>query len=63
MFQPEKIIIADDHPLFRQALKLMISAHFNDVSVLEAEDAQRWLEGKSPKKVIVVPKRIINVVV
>jgi DNA-binding NarL/FixJ family response regulator len=38
MFQSEKIIIADDHPLFRQALKLMISAHFKDVLVLEAED-------------------------
>ena len=38
MFQSEKIIIADDHPLFRQALKVMISAHFKDVSVLEAED-------------------------
>ncbi|MFT5757074.1 MAG: DNA-binding NarL/FixJ family response regulator [Alteromonadaceae bacterium] len=38
MFQSEKIIIADDHPLFRQALKLMISAHFKDISVLEAED-------------------------
>ena len=32
-------------------------------AVLEAEDAQRWLEGKAPKKIIVVPKRIINVVV
>jgi DNA-binding NarL/FixJ family response regulator len=38
MFQSEKIIIADDHPLFRQALKLMISAHFKDITVLEAED-------------------------
>ncbi len=32
-------------------------------SVLEAEEAQRWLEGKAPRKVIVVPKRIINIVV
>ncbi|MBA6347551.1 response regulator transcription factor [Colwellia sp. BRX8-9] len=38
MFQSEKIIIADDHPLFRQALTLMISAHFSDIDVLEAED-------------------------
>lgn len=38
MFQSEKIIIADDHPLFRQALKLMISAHFEDITVFEAED-------------------------
>jgi leucyl-tRNA synthetase len=32
-------------------------------AVLESEEAQRWLENKPPKKVIVVPKRIINVVV
>jgi len=32
-------------------------------AVLEAEDAQKWLEGKPPRKIIVVPKRIINVVV
>lgn len=32
-------------------------------AVLETEDAQKWLQGKAPKKVIVVPKRIINVVV
>jgi leucyl-tRNA synthetase len=32
-------------------------------AVLQAEEARRWLEGKTPKKIIVVPKRIINVVV
>ncbi|MEA1877170.1 MAG: leucine--tRNA ligase [Bacteroidota bacterium] len=31
--------------------------------VIKHELAQKWLDGKSPKKVIVVPKRIINVVV
>ena len=31
--------------------------------VLEAEAIQKWLEGKSPKKVIVVPKKIVNIVV
>ena len=30
--------------------------------VLKAEEAQKWLEGKTPKKVIVVPGRIINIV-
>jgi leucyl-tRNA synthetase len=30
---------------------------------VEAEDAQKWIEGKTVRKVIVVPKRIINVVV
>jgi leucyl-tRNA synthetase len=31
--------------------------------VLAAEAAQKWLEGKQLKKVIVVPKKIINIVV
>ena len=31
-------------------------------SVLASEAVQRWLEGKQPKKIIVVPKRIVNVV-
>lgn len=30
---------------------------------LEAPDAQKWLDGNTPKKVIVVPKKIVNVVV
>jgi len=37
MFQPEKIIIADDHPLFRQALKAMLKSHFEGVTIYEAE--------------------------
>ena len=32
-------------------------------SVLENEVVKKWLEGKTPKKVIVVPNRIVNVVV
>jgi leucyl-tRNA synthetase len=32
-------------------------------TALEAEEAQRWLEGKTVRKVIVVPKRIVNIVV
>ena len=31
--------------------------------VLASETIQKWLEGKSPKKVIVVPKKIVNVVI
>ncbi|MEZ4905458.1 MAG: leucine--tRNA ligase [Spirosomataceae bacterium] len=30
--------------------------------VLENETVQKWLEGNTPKKVVVVPKRIVNVV-
>lgn len=31
--------------------------------VLNSEEAQKWIEGKSIKKIIVVPQRIVNVVV
>jgi len=32
-------------------------------AVLQMDDAQKWLQGKSPRKVIVVPGKIVNVVV
>ena len=32
-------------------------------AVLEDEVVQRWLEGKAPRKIIVVPGRIVNVVI
>ncbi|MBO4307243.1 MAG: hypothetical protein J5848_02895, partial [Bacteroidales bacterium] len=31
-------------------------------AVMAAEESQKWLGGKEPKKVIFVPKRIINIV-
>ena len=31
-------------------------------TVLEHADSQKWIDGKTPKKVIVVPKKIVNVV-
>lgn len=31
--------------------------------ILSSEEAVKWLEGKTPKKVIVVPKRIVNIVI
>lgn len=34
-----------------------------EATVLTHESAQKWLEGKAPKKVIVVPGKIVNVVV
>ncbi|GIU13431.1 response regulator transcription factor [Shewanella sp. MBTL60-007] len=37
MLQPLKIIIADDHPLFRQALVNILTVHFDGVSLYEAE--------------------------
>ena len=51
----------------KMRFKLEIPADMDSKSieekVLSAEEAQKWLEGKSPKKVIVVPKRIINIVI
>ena len=32
-------------------------------AVLEAEESAKWLEGKTPKKIIVVHKKIVNIVV
>ncbi len=34
-----------------------------EAAVLTAPEAQKWLEGKVPKKVIIVPNKIINVVI
>ena len=31
--------------------------------VVTAPEAQKWLEGKTPKKIIVVPGKIINIVI
>ena len=31
--------------------------------VVQAPEAQKWLDGKAPKKVIVVPGKIINIVI
>ncbi len=33
-----------------------------EAAVLASPDAERWLEGKTPRKVIVVPGRIVNIV-
>ena len=30
--------------------------------VMADEQAQKWIEGKTPKKVIIVPKKIVNIV-
>ena len=31
-------------------------------TVMANEQAQKWIEGKTPKKVIIVPKKIVNIV-
>jgi leucyl-tRNA synthetase len=32
-------------------------------AVLSAQESQKWIAGKTPKKVIIVPKKIINIVI
>ena len=48
----------------RFTLELPTTASREEIesAVLASDETQRWLEGKSPKKVIVVPGRIINIV-
>jgi leucyl-tRNA synthetase len=48
---------------FNIELPLSLSPAEIEKIVLEAEDSQKYLEGKTPKKVIVVPGRIVNIVV
>lgn len=47
--------------------KVQLSADLNPKEIEEQalahENVQKWMEGKTPKKVIVVPKKIVNVVV
>jgi leucyl-tRNA synthetase len=44
------------------SLPIDMSAADVEKAALSHEKAAQWLEGKTPKKVIVVPKRIVNVV-
>ncbi len=48
---------------FKMALPVDLDAHGVEAAVMASADAAKYLEGKSPKKVIVVHKRIVNVVV
>ncbi len=48
---------------FLLELPLDLSKEAVEKLVLEHENSEKWLEGKAPKKVIVVPGKIVNVVV
>ena len=48
---------------FKQEYPLSATAADIQASVVKAEGAQKWLAGKTPKKVIVVPGKIINIVI
>jgi len=49
----------------RTTISFAIDRAANEIEkeVLADETVQKWLEGKAPKKVVVVPKRIVNVVI
>ncbi|MBP5664024.1 MAG: leucine--tRNA ligase [Bacteroidales bacterium] len=48
---------------FNLELPVTMSAEEVQAAVLAAPEAQKWLEGKTPKKVIFVPKKIVNIVI
>ncbi|MEY4604128.1 MAG: hypothetical protein RIT43_1420, partial [Bacteroidota bacterium] len=48
---------------FKAELSLELNAKEVEEAVLSREDTQKWLEGKAPKKVIVVPGKIVNIVI
>ncbi len=48
---------------FKLELPAASTKEFVEAAVLAAPEAAKWLEGKDPKRVIVVPGKIVNVVI
>lgn len=48
---------------FQLELPLGITAAEAEKTVLNTEESQKWLQGMAPKKIIFVPKKIINIVI
>ena len=48
---------------FKKSLPLGITVAEIEAAVLADEGAQRWLEGRAPKKMIIVPGKIVNIVI
>ena len=48
---------------FLLSLSLTLTVPEIEKAVLESPESTKWLEGKTPKKVIIVPKKIVNIVV
>lgn len=71
VFKPEFLVeTIIEYPVSfngKMRFKIELPAAYSPAEVeqaaLAAPDAAKWLEGKSPRKVIVVPKKIINIVV
>ena len=48
---------------FQLELSLNLAIPEIEQAVLKAPEAEKWLQGKPPRKIIVVPKKIINIVI
>ena len=41
----------------------MLEQWISEADIVTTDEAKRWLEGAEPKKIIVVPGKIVNIVV
>lgn len=48
---------------FLLSLPMALTVPEIEAAVMAHPDSERWLEGKTPKKVIIVPKKIVNIVI
>jgi leucyl-tRNA synthetase len=48
---------------FQLELSLSLTVSEIEQTVLKAPEIEKWLQGKPPRKIIVVPKKIINIVI
>jgi leucyl-tRNA synthetase len=48
---------------FQLELDLSLTVPEIEQAVLQAPESAKWLQGKPPKKIIVVPKKIVNIVI
>ena len=39
-----KLLIADDHPIFRKGLKDILQGHFKDMEIIECENGKEALD-------------------
>jgi len=70
-FNPEFLIESDyEYPVsfngkmrFKVSLPLSLSIEEIQATILSQSETVKWLEGKTPKKVIIVPGKIVNVVI
>ncbi len=71
VFNPANLVEANfEYPVsingkmrFKKELPLGISTKEIEDAILADENAQKFLEGKQPKKIVIVPNKIINLVV